>query len=171
MESPPDEITQIENFVTKMYMNDKTQSWTHFGSGLYDIPVTIHKKLFRGKFTTISKIVNREYNLYQGQAPKVLETELKLYRELLSGRPSILSRSLSLIALVLSLLAVIFSLTSGSERISLITTLFPYIVAMVVLLLVVGIIALGQDRLSVREHHIRIIVLSYLLTRAGLKKQ
>ncbi len=165
-----EKCTDIVNIVTQMYQNDKTQRWTHLGSGLYDIPVFIHKKLFRSKYTDISKIVKREYNLYKGLKKKILETELKLYQGLLSGRPSILSRSLSLIALVLSLVAVIFSLTSNNATESTVETmivgLFPYIMTMLILLLVAGIIGLGQDRLSVREHHIRIIVLSYLLANS-----
>lgn len=154
---------EISKFVEKMCQADKTLRWTHLGSGMKNIFITFHRKFFRSKLTDIHKMVEREYLLYKDQRENILKTEVTLYQGLLSGRTSIINRTLSLVTLTLSIIAIIFSLNLVSSIIDMFPAIITVSLTVLALLLFPMLIAFSQDRLSVREFHIRIIVISFLL--------
>lgn len=149
---------EIEDFLKKMENEEKTLRWTHLGTGWFDIPIRFHKKIFRSKYIDFKKIAQREYDLYKNQNKYVLKSELAIYSGILSGRPSMIGQSFSILTLLFSITAILLSLGFGQQ----------IIVVSVSGLIFLGLFlfflfSIGADRLTWREMHIRVIVLSYLL--------
>jgi hypothetical protein len=155
-------LEEINKFVTKMSKEDKTLRWTHFGTDWFDLPVRVHNFLYRNKETNPILMAKREYDLYNGQEKETLECELSVYQGLLSGRQSMINRLLGLFTLFLSVTAIIVSLELNLEQI---ITYFPIILVALVIILFLLLLSVGADRLTVREFHVRIIVLSHLIAK------
>ncbi len=156
------ELGELQEFITKMSEEDKTLRWTHFGTDWFDVPVRIHNLVYRNKLTDTKAIAEREYKLYKDQDMKTLECELSIYQGLLSGRRSMINRILSLFTLFLSVTAIIVSLELNWEQI---IVYLPFVIVVAVIFLFGLLVSVGADRLTVREFHVRIIVISHLISK------
>lgn len=156
-------LDQILIFLKKMEENEPTVRWTQLGTGWWNIPVWFHKQISRNKVVQPEEIAKREYNMYEHQPKRVLQSELAIYSALLGGRTSMIRQTLNMVTLFISITALILSLYLNLPPSEAIPIIFGILLGGGVLIVIVLLPGIGADRLSWREMHIRVIVLSYLL--------